>query len=365
MKKLSCRIVTVNRTPLFLGDDSLHAVTGVLAGLRPSRLFILADSQTARHCIPILAAALPDTKDAVVLLAGEGEESKTIGHALRLWNELSEAGADRSSLLLNLGGGVVSDLGGFVAAGYLRGIRYLNIPTSLIGQVDAAIGGKTGVNADGLKNRIGFFYPPDGVFIYPPFLRTLPSMHLRSGLAEVIKSVVLGDPKLWRKLLNIPVESLLTIPPDTGLWPRLIQSAAHYKNWVVTNDFREKKLRKALNFGHTVGHALESLSLQGSLPALTHGEAVAAGMICSAWLSRHKCGLPVNEAEALSNYIREGFGIIPVDRTMIPALLELMTKDKKNRKGKLMFSLLRAPGSAVVNTECTLAEAEDAIRYYM
>ena len=277
MIKLPNRIVTVSRTPVLFGNDAFPALDRMVKTLHPHGVFILVDRNTSKCCLPLLIGKISSFADAQVIETGGGEAAKSLHDTEKIWSELLASGAGRNSLLVNLGGGVVSDLGGFVAAGYKRGIKYINIPTSLMGQADAAIGGKTGVNMGSIKNQVGFFHAATAVFIIPGFLKTLPEGHLRSGLAEIIKSVLISNDTLWRRMQKNPVSQLLSLPVEGALWQELMLATITYKNKVVAKDYREQKLRKVLNFGHTLGHAFESFSFHHSATPLLHGEAVAAG----------------------------------------------------------------------------------------
>jgi 3-dehydroquinate synthase len=362
--KISNRIVTVNRTPVFSGKNVLTEMEGMIRNLHPTGVFILVDPNTQKHCLPILTNRSGFFDNSRIICIDGGENSKSLANAEKIWQQLLEAGADRSSLLVNLGGGVVSDLGGFVAAGYKRGIRYVNVPTSLIGQADASVGGKTAVNIGNLKNQVGFFYAAAGVFISPEFLKSLPAAHLRSGLAEVVKCLLIGDEAGWNRLSGHSVDELLQLPLDGGFWSKLVLHAVHYKNKLVMRDFREANHRKALNFGHTIGHALESFSMQQNETALLHGEAVAAGMICASYLSFIKTGLPGSALEKITKYLVSGFPPFPVDESSIPALMDKIHQDKKHNNRKTQFSLISKPGHPVINVECNEEEITDAVRYY-
>jgi len=364
MMKLSSRVVTVSRTPIFMGQGVYEAIDHLLRRLRPGSVFILTDPNTRRHCLPLLTERCTSIAGAQILETGTGESAKSLANAEQLWMSLLGSGAGRSSLLINLGGGVVSDLGGFTAAGYKRGIRYINIPTSLMGQADAAIGGKTAVNLGNIKNQVGFFYPPEAVFIIPGFLKTLPEEHLRSGLAEIIKSVLISDDAGWRRLTRLSVNDILHVPVGSEVWANLIEGAVKFKNKVVSRDHHEQKLRKILNFGHTIGHALEALSHNKPAEPLLHGEAVAAGMICSAYLSKLKTGLDQADLEAIRAYLAAGFTFFPVEDVERSEILDLMTHDKKNRNGQFQFTLLAKPGCPVINRTCTREEVSEALDFY-
>lgn len=338
----------------YIGEKQLH-------DRRYQDVFILVDRNTRKYCLPMLLDHVLSLEHVPVLEIPGGEDSKSFSAAEHLWTRLLELGAGRNSLLINLGGGVVSDLGGFVAAGYKRGINYINIPTSLMGQADAAIGGKTGINIGHVKNQVGFFYPSRGVFIFPGFLKTLPAAHLRSGLAEIIKSVLIGNTSLWRRLVKHPVAELLQQPVDGGLWPGLISESVKFKNRVVMQDYRERKQRKALNFGHTIGHALEGFSQTIPGKQLMHGDAVAAGMICATFLSHRKTGLSQAHMESVVSYLRNGFPAILIEDQAKATILELITHDKKNLNGLIRFTLISKPGSPVLDVSCSQEEILEAL----
>ncbi|MEI6172601.1 MAG: 3-dehydroquinate synthase family protein [Bacteroidota bacterium] len=377
--KLSNRIITTDRTPIFFGKDALDFIDRFLRSIQQDshskqvtsgndvsshpfqEIFILVDPETRTHCLPLLQAKSLTLADAAILEIPGGEDSKSLIQAEKLWNALLAAGAGRNCLLVNLGGGVVSDLGGFIAAGYKRGISYINIPTTLMGQADAAIGGKTAVNLGHIKNQVGFFHAPKAVFIFPGFLHTLPEAHLRSGLAEIIKSILISDASHWRRLVKHPVRKILHLPTDGRLWLNLIEGAVKFKNRVVMQDYRERKLRKVLNFGHTVGHALEGFSQSEPGKQLLHGEAVAAGMKCAAFLSHRKAGLSLAGMEEIIGYLDDGFSSYPLDVRAKAAIMELMTHDKKNRNGEVMFTLISEPGHPKINIACDRQDILEAL----
>jgi 3-dehydroquinate synthase len=361
---LSGRITTTDRTRIFCGD-SLVPVGSFLksAGNSFSRVIILVDENTGHHCLPLLREATPLLESAFVLEVPAGEETKNLQTAMKIWEELLAGGADRKTLLINLGGGMITDLGGFIAAGYKRGISFVNIPTSLIGQVDAAIGGKTGVNFNGIKNQIGFFQSPAAIFISSRFLETLPEEHLRSGMAEIIKCGLAGDRDLWQKVRKMPSSQWLSTHKKKFL--DLISGTVAYKNSVVKRDFREKGLRKVLNFGHTIGHALESFSYTPGRKPLLHGEAVAIGMICESFLSNLRDGLDACTLEEIRVTLHKIFPPYAFSVSDIPALISLMEHDKKNRDGKIGFTLLRGIGAARINQSCDHAEIRASLEYYL
>ncbi|MCK9202942.1 MAG: 3-dehydroquinate synthase [Bacteroidales bacterium] len=363
--KLTSRIVQVNHTWIFSGKDALSQFEKYCRAshLGKGKIFILTDSNTREYCLPLLLSKNPWLADSHFLTMPLGEDNKTLETTSRLWLEMMSSQAGRDALMITLGGGMVTDLGGFTAAGYKRGIPCIHIPTTLLGQVDAAIGGKTAVNVNQIKNQIGFFYPPAAVFIYPEFLCTLPVLQIRSGLAEIIKTSLTGNPGLWNRIKQHPVPQLIKTSLDSPLWQHLITSAITYKNQIIARDFTEKKTRAVLNFGHTIGHAVESASHSSGNHPLLHGDAVAMGMICAAWLSSHKTGLPVSERDGIVKYIRHGYGPVPPDYD--PAdLIERMGHDKKFRESRIRFTLLEKLGSPKINVVCNPDEINAALKFY-
>lgn len=354
---LSGRVAPVSKTRINCGPGALKDLDKLLNSneLRMSRVFVLVDRNTGRHCLSKLVAACPVLDSASLFELEGGESSKTLDSAQKLWDALLTAGADRHSLLVNLGGGVVSDLGGFAAASLKRGIPYVNVPTSLMGMADAAIGGKTGVNMGPLKNQLGFFCPPAAVFIDPSFLKTLSPEELRSGFAEVVKSSLVGDPVLWGRILRQGTENILS--QDTGgkFWLEMIGKTVAFKNRVTRQDFRENNIRRVLNFGHTIGHALESLFIDQDENRLLHGDAVALGMIAETWLSQQLAGLGTAETSAIIAFLRAGYGdrivrISPmITGSSYDKVFGMLAHDKKNRDGALRFTLLESIGKPRIN----------------
>ena len=268
---------------------------------------------------------------------------------------LIDFGADRNALLINLGGGVITDMGGFVASTYKRGIDFVHIPTTLLSQVDASVGGKTGVDIDGIKNIIGTFTQPKAVFVVADFLETLPQRQLLSGLAEMLKHGLICDAAYWDQLktsdLNIPTAEL-------------IYRSVAIKNQVVMEDPNEKGIRKSLNFGHTIGHAVETYSLLNDEDHLSHGEAIVIGMICEAWLSNKKTGLSDAELTEITNVLGTLYPKYNIVDGSYDTLTELMQKDKKNQSGKINCTLLTRIGQYHIDNICTETELCDSLRYY-
>lgn len=359
------RITRVHRTRIATGDGALSQLSRWLKSERwdQERIFILVDANTRIHCLPPLLEKVPVLKSARVLEIQSGEAFKSMATAEVLWNELLNQGADRNALLINLGGGVVSDLGGFVASGFKRGIAYLNLPTTLIGQADAAIGGKTGVNLGFLKNQIGAFYLPAAIFLFPQFLETLPPEHLRSGFAEVVKCALVGDEVLWRRIEKVGANEILHMPISSPFWREMVEKAVRIKLKIVRDDFLEQRQRKKLNFGHTIGHALESFVNERGNGGLLHGDAVVVGMIAEGYLSQKRCGLPGEDFKKMELFLRATYQTDLFTARDIPALIERMRHDKKNGGGRIRFSLIRMVGLPVINVVCSDVEIAEALQF--
>lgn len=272
---------------VYFNDEGFDFLNRFVAEQHPSKIFLLADKHTNECCTPIVLSVLATDIPLEIIEIEAGETHKHIDTCTQVWYALSELGADRKSLLINIGGGVVTDLGGFVASTYMRGIPFINIPTSLLAMVDASVGGKTGVDLGALKNLVGVINNPKGVLIYPDFLATLPTEELRSGMAEMFKHGLISDEGYWHKMCNL---SELT---EAHLGS-LIYESVIIKNEVVTQDPTEKGLRKTLNYGHTLGHAIESYCLQNpNRERLLHGEAIAIGMVLATYLSVKELGFSI------------------------------------------------------------------------
>lgn len=322
-----------------------------------SKLFILVDENTREHCMPSLIAGLEALAHAEVLEVECGEESKTVEIALQLWKVLAELEADRHALIINFGGGMVTDLGGFVASTYKRGIDFIHIPTTLLAQVDACLGGKTGVDMDHLKNLVGTFVLPVLTIIDVEFLKTLPRRELYCGLAEVLKTALVCSETLWRKIQATEFNSLEEFMD-------FVEPTASLKLELVEKDFRETGKRKALNFGHTVGHALETFSMESGIMVLRHGEAVAIGMVCEAWLSHQQGWITEKDLQQISSFILARFPVFAMDEVHFQRVVEIMRNDKKNRDGLFMLSLLKGIGQSRVNVPINAQEIIRSLKYY-
>ena len=312
-----------------------NALRDMLSELSYSSIFILMDENTQAHCLSLLPPSI--NKEAKHIIISSGELNKNISTCESIWKQLLDQGADRQSVLINLGGGVIGDMGGFCASTFMRGIRFIQVPTTLLAQVDASVGSKLGVDFMQVKNIIGLFQNPIAVLIDATFLATLPDEQLRSGYAEVIKHALIKDNDLWKKLLEI---GDLT---QVSNWDDIIFRSVQIKQEVVEQDPLEKGLRKVLNFGHTIGHALESHFLDSSDPLL-HGEAVAWGMYAEAALSEKHHDLSGAQLSQIQNYIYKIYSDKKPSSWPLDALLFFMRKDKKNVEQKISFSLLSEIG---------------------
>lgn len=330
--------VKANDYSIFIGSESLQAFDFNTY----SKLAILVDENTKRNCLPTFLNNIKT--EAVIIEVSSGESNKNIDSCQLIWNALSQHHFDRNSLLINLGGGVIGDMGGFAASTFKRGIDFIQIPTTLLAMVDASVGGKLGVDFTYLKNQIGLFKNPKAVLINPIFLNSLPKNQLLSGFAEVVKHALIADKGYWKEIKNTPLEEMN--------WESIIHQSVVIKNDIVTKDPLEKGERKKLNFGHTFGHAIESYHLAEGNPIL-HGEAVALGMIVESKLSK----LSTEQKEEIILFIKNIFSIpkMPPQHKLI----EWMKNDKKNLKGKLLFSLLHEIGRCDFNQVLDLQEIQD------
>ncbi|WP_027377434.1 3-dehydroquinate synthase [Kaistella palustris] len=337
-------------------DENFSTLNNFLTYLQPTQIFILVDEHTHEYCLPILLGNLETEIPFEIIEIEAGEDLKTIETATQLWEILAEFSADRKSLLINLGGGVITDLGGFVASTYKRGIPFVNIPTTLLAMCDASLGGKTGIDHLFLKNIVGTFSSAEEVFVYPGFLTTLPFTELRSGFAEMLKHGLIADEMHWTKLTAVTKLSPENVAPH-------IETSMNIKQNVVEQDFREEHVRKILNFGHTVGHAVESLFLQKG-QILPHGEAVALGMICETYLSFLENLITEKTADQVITEIRKFFPHVSISGWDTAEILSLMRNDKKNAAGKINFSLLTDIGKSKFNCQVEEKHINYALHYY-
>lgn len=321
------------------------------------KLFVLVDEHTRKLCLPIIEG-FACMKEAITICIGAGDVHKNIETLVHVWQELGNNGATRHSLMINLGGGMVTDLGGFAASTFKRGIKYINIPTTLLAMVDASVGGKTGINFNGLKNEIGVFSPAQSVLIDTEFLKSLDLDNLLSGYAEILKHGLISTTEHWAELLKFDMNEI-----DYKALQTLVAQSVKIKENIVEQDPYEKGIRKALNVGHTVGHAFESLAIATNRPVL-HGYAVAWGIVCELYFSHTKVGFPKDKLRQTLQFIKDHYGVFTFDCKQYDRLYEFMTHDKKNSAGIINFTLLGGIGDIRINQSANKEEIMDMLDFY-
>lgn len=342
---------------IVFSQDIVKELQSIVENYPAGKVFLLMEENTEKFCLPVIADVV-DRFNIKSLVIKAGEENKKISSVETVWQFLSSEGADRKSLLINLGGGMLTDLGGFAASTFKRGLDFVNIPTTLLAQVDASLGGKTGFNFNGLKNEIGVFNEPVAVIINTHFLKTIDQENFISGYAEMVKHAFIKSADHWAELQeydlnNINYESLQEI----------IAHSVAVKEWFVMNDPTEKGIRKALNLGHTVGHAFESFAMTEERSIL-HGHAVVYGMIVELYLSAKKCGFDKDQLKDISNWLNAIYGKFEFAETDYNSLYKLMTHDKKNEAGRINFTLIPEIGKVEINQDCTKEEIVEALEFY-
>lgn len=338
---------------IIITDSRAESLKDYFQANHYSHIAVLTDNNTYEFCYPLVKKHLPEH---TVLTIEPGENHKNIETCIFLWEKMTALSMDRKSLLINLGGGVIGDMGGFVASAYKRGIKFINLPTTLLAQADASVGGKLGIDFQGFKNHIGFFTEPEKIIISSDFLKTLPQNELRSGFAEIIKHSLIGNKTHWEMLISNSLEK-----QNMDLH---VLHAVQFKAGIVEKDPFEHGLRKILNFGHTIGHAIESYFLDKEEKRLLHGEAIAIGMIAEAYLSVKLAGLKEGELETISTFVVSVFGKISIDPDLTPELIKLTVQDKKNEGGKTMFTLLSEIGKAKYNCIVGAEDIRESLLYY-
>jgi len=329
----------------------------ILENYSNSKIFILIDSGAQEHCWPLVSAN-EKLQKASKLIIEAGEQNKSLESVTKAWEFLSKNGANRNSLVINIGGGLVCDLGGFVASTFKRGCHFINIPTTLLSQIDASVGGKTGFNFNGLKNEIGVFNQPDMVILSPEFLKTLSIKEFKSGFAEMLKHAIIFSQNYLDELLVFDFDDI-----NYSKLLNLIRKSVAVKQEFVMKDPMERDVRKVLNFGHTIGHAFESFSHRYKLE-LYHGEAVALGMIGELYLSVKKKGFPIDKFEEIVKYITHIYSDFSIFAKDYPELYQLMLHDKKNTNEGVNFTLLQNVGAYTINNICTEEEVFEALNQY-
>ena len=342
---------------ILLADNQWARLCELLAIMQVSKLFVLTDVNTSKHCFPILMERLKDVQQPLVKLKIQaGEEHKNLETASNIWEQMTEAGADRKAVLINLGGGVITDIGGFVASTYKRGIQFIHIPTSLMGMVDASIGGKCGIDFLHYKNHLGVFKQPTSILIDPAFLDTLEAQEIISGAAEMVKHALIGDAVAWQEMKDKEGFEWLNA--------HAIHRSVEFKLGITQRDPLEQDLRKSLNFGHTIGHAIESFYLSKGKP-IRHGLAVAAGILCESILSKKQLQLSNLECTQIEAYILRHYQKLSFSKADISAILDFMKQDKKNREGRLQYVLLKSIGEVVWDIEVKEQDIKEALMHYI
>ncbi len=343
---------------IYFNTECYHSLNAHLQAVNYSKLFILVDKNTHHSCLPYFLEQLETNLVIEIINIEPGETYKTIETCSSVWNALSELDADRKSLLINLGGGVVTDLGGFVASTFKRGIAFINVPTTLLAMVDASIGGKTGVDLGVLKNQIGVINTSKMVLIDTSFLKTLPPLEIRSGLAEMLKHGLIYNKSYWKAITTAYASNFENLDP-------LIYESIIIKKDIVEEDPFENGLRKTLNYGHTLGHAIESYFLSHhEKTTLLHGEAIAIGMVLATYLSKTLTGFPSEECDAIKATLKSIYGHVEISETDQDAIIVLLKHDKKNENGNVNFVLLEEIGKAKVNCIVENSLIKKSFKFY-
>lgn len=321
------------------------------------RIFVLTDETTQQLCWPKIKN-FKALKDSTPIIIKATDTHKNLDTLSQVWQALSNGGATRHSLMINLGGGMVTDLGGFAASTFKRGIDFINIPTTLLAMVDASVGGKTGINFGGLKNEIGVFSDSRFVIINTQFLDTLDHDNICSGYAEMLKHGLISDEHTWAELVTFNLDD-----PDLSQLQRMVADSIKVKERIVETDPHEHGIRKALNLGHTMGHAFESFAMRRGTPIL-HGYAVAYGLISELYMSARKTAFPTDRMHQTVRFIRENYGTLNITCDDYPTLIELMHHDKKNTSGIINFTLLGNVGDIRINQTATEEEIKEALDFF-
>jgi 3-dehydroquinate synthase len=336
-----------------IGSDALQQLKDLLLNRAFSKVAVLVDENTLVHCYPLVKPYLPEHH---LIQIQSGEAHKTLQTCEYIWQRMTELNLDRWSVLVNLGGGVIGDMGGFCAALFKRGLYFVQVPTTLLAQVDASVGGKTGIDFRGLKNHIGVYKEPVAVFINPDFLQTLPQREIKSGYAEIIKHWLIADGEMFETQRHIGL--------FTENWEELIRHSVAIKSAVVEADPLEGGYRKVLNFGHTIGHAVESYLMEKPGRELLHGEAIAIGMLCEAYLSVKKELLSKESLDKIETFLISVYEKVPLSEDEIQTISQFALQDKKNTGATINCTLLQRIGKAIYDQPITLPEIQEALRYY-
>lgn len=339
---------------IYIGENSFDKLNQFLSKNNYSKYVILCDENSSQHCLPKLLVECKKLQGSEIVEIESGEENKNIETCSNVWGALKDIGIDRKSLIINVGGGVISDLGGFVASTFKRGVDFINIPTTLLSMVDASVGGKTGIDFEGVKNLIGAMNQPKAIFINPLFLHTLPQRHVKNGYAEILKIALIADVEFWQQIKKSKI-----FYSDS-----IIAKAVELKNIVVKKDFYENDLRKSLNFGHSIGHALESAYISTKKDIL-HGEAIAAGMLMEAYIALNLKLMSKKEFEEINAKINSIYTPIKLTKEIQKLIFEFIQYDKKNESESLCFALPKSIGSYQLTCGIRNNQITDAINFYL
>ena len=327
-----------------------------LAECEHDKLFVLTDTTTQELCLPVIKNFY-SLKHMQIITIPASDSHKDIESLMMVWKGLQEGGASRHSCMINLGGGMVTDLGGFAASTFKRGINFINIPTTLLAMVDASVGGKTGINFGGLKNEVGVFNDSKFVILDTEFLKTLDTENICSGYAEMLKHGLISTEAMWEELVSFDLDK-----PDLKQLQRMVGDSVKVKERIVEQDPHEQGIRKALNLGHTFGHAFESWALKRK--PILHGYAVAFGLIPELYLSVAKTGFPTEKMRQTVNFIKEFYGTLDITCDDYDELIELMHHDKKNQNGIINFTMLGGIGDIRINQTATTEEIKEALDFF-
>jgi 3-dehydroquinate synthase len=337
-------------------DNISEKLIEIVSKFNSDKIFILVDENSEKYCYPIISDVFSNTPQIIKIKSGEKE--KNIDTAIDIWNFLSMNKCDRNSLLINLGGGVITDIGGFVASTFKRGINFINIPTTLLSQIDAAIGGKTGINLNNIKNEIGFFNFPEYTIIDPVFLKTLEKRQIISGFGEMLKHTLISNEQAWENLRGFNLKDI-----DLRFIKILIEESLLIKKQFIENDPNETGYRKALNFGHTFGHAIETFYINNNINIL-HGEAIAMGLICELFLSNKVKHLELKKMLDVIGFIIDNFPYFEINPKDYNQIYDLMLHDKKNVGNKIKFALISDIGKPEINQTCTDDDIFQSLGFY-
>ena len=342
---------------VIITNNATEELENIISESKNDKFFILTDSNTNKNCLNMLHCSEPIANAHIITIKAD-DTNKNIESTTHVWKELSDNGCTRHSCLINIGGGMVTDLGGFAASTFKRGIDFINIPTTLLSMVDASVGGKTGINFNGLKNEIGVFNDAKAVIIDTAFLKTLDQHNICSGYAEMLKHSLLKDNKMWAQHINFNLYS-----PDLDTLLSMIKESVGVKERIVSEDPHESGIRKALNLGHTAGHAFESYAMHTNRPIL-HGYAVAYGIICELYLSHALQGFPLDKMRQTVNFIKENYGRMNITCDDYESLYSLMKHDKKNTGNEINFTLLKDVGDIKINQTVSKELIMESLDFY-